>query len=54
MTERKAVQANLIEVQLADYKKPEDLIGDHGFVKQLTTINSRANPANNLRLNPAR
>jgi putative transposase len=30
------VSNELIDRQLADYKKPEDLIGENGLLKQLT------------------
>ncbi len=33
---KKAVPNELIDSLLADYKKPEDLIGEHGLLKQLT------------------
>ena len=36
MTTRKSLSADLIDSLLADYKNPEDLIGEHGFLKQLT------------------
>ena len=36
MTVPKALPADLIDSLLSDYKKPEDLIGDHGLLKQLT------------------
>ena len=36
MTKRKALQPDLIDLLLADYKKPEDLIGENGILKQLT------------------
>jgi len=36
MTKRKAAQPDLIDILLADYKKPEDLIGENGILKQLT------------------
>jgi putative transposase len=36
MTKRKVVQPDLIDVLLADYKKPEDLLGENGILKQLT------------------
>ena len=36
MTKRKVVQPDLIGLLLADYKKPEDLIGENGILKQLT------------------
>jgi putative transposase len=36
MTKRKAIQPDLIDLLLADYKKPEDLIGENGILKQLT------------------
>src|ERR1700689_2544248 len=31
-----AIDLNLIDKLLADYKKPEDIIGEHGLLKQLT------------------
>jgi len=36
MTKRKVVQPDLIDLLLADYQKPEDLIGENGILKQLT------------------
>ena len=36
MTTPKSLPTNLIDSLLADYKKPEDLIGEHGLLKQLT------------------
>jgi len=36
MTTPKPLSIDLIESLLADYKKPEDLIGEHGLLKQLT------------------
>lgn len=36
MTVPKAVPADLIDELLANYKKPEDLIGENGLLKQLT------------------
>jgi putative transposase len=36
MTVPKALPNDLIDSLLADYKKPEDLIGEHGLLKQLT------------------
>lgn len=36
MTEPKALPHDLIDSLLADYKKPEHLIGGHGLLKQLT------------------
>ena len=36
MTKRKVAQPDLIDLLLADYKKPEDLIGENGILKQLT------------------
>ena len=36
MTKRKVEQPDLIDVLLADYKKPEDLLGENGILKQLT------------------
>jgi len=35
MTKRKVVQFDLIDLLLADYQKPEDLLGEHGILKQL-------------------
>jgi hypothetical protein len=35
MTVLKALPAELIDRLLADYKKPEDLIGEHGLLKQM-------------------
>src|SRR3990172_8772646 len=34
----KALPADLIDSLLSDYQKPEDLIGEHGLLKQLTKI----------------
>ena len=34
--EMKALPRELIDALLADYKKPEDLIGQNGLLKQLT------------------
>src|SRR5579863_2218388 len=31
-----AIDLKLIDELLADYKKPEDIIGEHGLLKQLT------------------
>src|SRR5271170_1533889 len=31
-----AIDLNLIDKLLSDYKKPEDIIGEHGLLKQLT------------------
>ncbi len=36
MTTLKPLPTDLIDCLLADYKKPEDLIGEHGLLKQLT------------------
>jgi putative transposase len=36
MTVAKALPADLIDSLLSGYKKPEDLIGEHGLLKQLT------------------
>ena len=36
MTTPKPLPTGLIDSLLADYKKPEDLIGEHGLLKQLT------------------
>jgi putative transposase len=36
MTARKSLPVDLIDALLADYKKPEDLIGEEGLLKQLT------------------
>ena len=36
MTVAKALPTDLIDSLLSDYKKPEDLIGEHGLLKQLT------------------
>ena len=36
MTTLKSLPADLIDSLLGDYKKPEDLIGEHGLLKQLT------------------
>src|SRR5436853_865243 len=38
-----AIDINLIDQLLADYKKPEDIIGENGLLKQLTkTLLERA------------
>ena len=37
-TALKASPTDLIDSLLSDYKKPEDLIGEHGLLKQLTKI----------------
>ncbi len=40
---QKAPSPDLIDQLLADYQKPEDLIGEHGLLKQLTkTVVERA------------
>ena len=36
MTKRKIVQPDLIGLLLADYQKPEDLLGENGILKRLT------------------
>ena len=36
MTKRKVAQPDLIDLLLADDKKPEDLIDENGILKQLT------------------
>ncbi len=36
MATPKPLPTGLIDSLLADYKKPEDLIGEHGLLKQLT------------------
>ena len=36
MTVLKALSPELIDSLLADYKKLEDLIGEHGLLKQIT------------------
>lgn len=36
MTVAKTQPTNLIDSLLPDHKKPEDLIGEHGLLKQLT------------------
>ena len=36
MTKDKSIDNELIDNLLKDYKKPEDLIGDNGLLKQLT------------------
>jgi len=36
MTVAKALPAELIDSLLSGYKKPEDLIGENGLLKQLT------------------
>ncbi len=33
-----STQSDLIDSLLADYKKPEDLIGENGLLKQLTKL----------------
>jgi len=33
---KKAPSPDLIDQLLADYRKPEDLIGEHGLLKQIT------------------
>jgi len=38
MTTPKSLPTDLIDSLLVDYKKPEDLIGEHGLLKQLTKI----------------
>ena len=38
MTVTKALPADLIDGLLADYKKPEDLIGENGLLKQFTKV----------------
>jgi putative transposase len=38
MTAAKAIPQDLIASLLADYKKPEDLIGENGLLKQLTKV----------------
>ena len=35
---KKAVPKELIDSLLADYKKPEDLIGENGLLKQLSKL----------------
>lgn len=35
---KKAVPKDLIDSLLADYKKPEDLIGENGLLKHLTKL----------------
>jgi putative transposase len=35
---KKAVPKDLLDSLLADYRKPEDLIGEHGLLKQLTKL----------------
>jgi putative transposase len=35
---KKIVPKDLIDSLLADYKKPEDLIGENGLLKQLTKL----------------
>ena len=36
--EKKAVTKEMLDGLLADYRKPEDLIGDNGLLKQLTKL----------------
>ena len=36
MTVAKALPKDLIDSLLSNYKKPEDLLGEHGLLKQLT------------------
>lgn len=38
MTVTKALPTDLIDSLLSDYKKPEDLIGEHGLLKPLTKV----------------
>ena len=38
MTTRKALSNEIIDSLLLDYKKPEDLIGENGLLKQLTKV----------------
>ena len=38
MTVAKALPKDLIDSLLSGYKKPEDLIGEHGLLKQLTKV----------------
>ena len=38
---KKAVPKELLDSLLADYRKPEDLIGENGLLKQLTSCWSR-------------
>jgi len=33
---RKSIRQEFVAELLADYRKPEDLIGEHGLLKQLT------------------
>ena len=35
---KKAVPKELLDCLLADYRKPEDLIGENGLLKQLTKL----------------
>jgi putative transposase len=35
---KKAVPKELLDSLLADYRKPEDLIGENGLLKQLTKL----------------
>lgn len=35
---KEAVPKELLDSLLADYRKPEDLIGEHGLLKQLTKL----------------
>ncbi len=35
---KKAVPKELLDSLLADYQKPEDLIGENGLLKQLTKL----------------
>jgi hypothetical protein len=38
---KKAVPKELLDNLLADYRKPEDLIGENGLLKQLTKLTGR-------------
>ena len=40
-----AIDKKLIDQLLADYKKPEDIIGENGLLKQLTKASAGARHA---------
>jgi len=44
MAARKPLPVDLIDALLADYKKPEDLIGEEGLLKQLDQGPCRTHP----------
>ena len=39
---KKAVPKDVIDSLLADYKKPEDLIGENGLLKQLSASDTQS------------